>query len=48
MTANVFRQDIEQCLAAGMDDHVSKPLDFEHVLVKLRKYLPQGMAGKAV
>jgi CheY-like chemotaxis protein len=48
MTANVFRQDIEQCLAAGMNDHVGKPLDFEEVLVKLRKYLPRGVAGKAV
>jgi signal transduction histidine kinase/DNA-binding response OmpR family regulator len=48
MTANVFRQDIEQCLAAGMDDHVSKPLNFDEVLVKLRKYLPRGIAGKAV
>jgi signal transduction histidine kinase/DNA-binding response OmpR family regulator len=48
MTANVFRQDIEQCLAAGMDDHVSKPLDFDEVLVKLRKYLLQGAAEKAL
>jgi signal transduction histidine kinase/DNA-binding response OmpR family regulator len=47
MTANVFRQDIEQCLAAGMDDHVGKPLAFDEVLVKLRKYLPRRMAGKA-
>ncbi|AEF84704.1 sensory box histidine kinase/response regulator [Treponema primitia ZAS-2] len=39
MTANVFRQDIEQCLAAGMNDHVGKPLDFSEVLLKLRKYL---------
>jgi CheY-like chemotaxis protein len=39
MTANVFREDIENCLAAGMDDHVGKPLDFEEVLGKLRKYL---------
>jgi signal transduction histidine kinase/CheY-like chemotaxis protein len=39
MTANVFREDIENCLAAGMDDHVGKPLDFEAVLEKLRKYL---------
>jgi signal transduction histidine kinase/DNA-binding response OmpR family regulator len=48
MTANVFRQDIEQCLAAGMDDHVSKPLNFDEVLGKLRKYLLWGVAGKAV
>ncbi|MDR1142891.1 MAG: bacteriohemerythrin [Spirochaetaceae bacterium] len=39
MTANVFREDIEKSLAAGMDDHVGKPLDFNEVLVKLRKYL---------
>ncbi|GHV96072.1 hypothetical protein AGMMS50293_23920 [Spirochaetia bacterium] len=39
MTANVFREDIENCLSAGMDDHVGKPLDFEEVLEKLRKYL---------
>jgi CheY-like chemotaxis protein len=47
MTANVFRQDIDQCLAAGMNDHVGKPLDFDEVLAKLRKYLPRGVAGKA-
>jgi signal transduction histidine kinase/DNA-binding response OmpR family regulator len=39
MTANVFREDVEKCLAAGMNDHVGKPLDFDEVLVKLRKYL---------
>ncbi|MDR0388210.1 MAG: response regulator [Treponema sp.] len=39
MTANVFREDIEKCLDAGMDDHLGKPLDFGEVLVKLRKYL---------
>jgi signal transduction histidine kinase/DNA-binding response OmpR family regulator len=39
MTANVFREDIEKCLAAGMDGHVGKPLDFEDVLSKLREYL---------
>jgi signal transduction histidine kinase/DNA-binding response OmpR family regulator len=36
MTANVFREDVERCLDAGMDDHVGKPLDFEEVLGKLR------------
>jgi signal transduction histidine kinase/CheY-like chemotaxis protein len=40
MTANVFREDIEKCLAAGMNSHVGKPLNFEDVLGALRKYLP--------
>jgi signal transduction histidine kinase/DNA-binding response OmpR family regulator len=42
MTANVFREDIERCLEAGMDGHVGKPLDFEDVLMYLRKYLGRG------
>jgi PAS domain S-box-containing protein len=40
MTANVFREDIEKSIAAGMNDHVGKPLNFEEVLEKLRNYLP--------
>jgi hemerythrin-like metal-binding protein len=40
MTANVFREDVEKALAAGMNDHIGKPLNFEEVLAKLRKYLP--------
>ena len=39
MTANVFREDIEKCLAAGMDDHVGKPVDFNEIIKKLTKYL---------
>jgi len=39
MTANVFREDVEKCLAAGMNDHVGKPLVLDDVLGKLRKYL---------
>jgi PAS domain S-box-containing protein len=39
MTANVFREDIEKCMEAGMNDHIGKPLDFEDVLDKLHKYL---------
>ncbi|MDR2019138.1 MAG: response regulator [Treponema sp.] len=39
MTANVFREDIEKCLDAGMNGHVGKPLDLEDVLDKLRRYL---------
>jgi len=40
LTANVFREDIERCLEAGMDNHLGKPLEFEEVLDKLYAYLP--------
>jgi CheY-like chemotaxis protein len=39
MTANVFKEDVEKCLAAGMNGHVGKPLDFEEVMAVLKKYL---------
>jgi CheY-like chemotaxis protein len=39
MTANVFREDIENCIAAGMNDHVGKPLDLDEVLAKLHQYI---------
>lgn len=39
MTANVFKEDVERALAAGMNDHIGKPLDLENVLAKLRKHL---------
>jgi CheY-like chemotaxis protein len=39
MTANVFKEDVDKCLEAGMNDHVGKPLDFEIILEKLRTYL---------
>ena len=39
MTANVFKEDIDNCLAAGMNDHVGKPLDMDKVMEMLRKYL---------
>ncbi|MDL2301524.1 response regulator [Lachnospiraceae bacterium OttesenSCG-928-D06] len=41
MTANVFREDVERCLAAGMNDHIGKPLNIEEVIEKLQKYLPE-------
>jgi len=39
MTANVFREDIERCHAAGMNDHIGKPLDFNAVIAALKRYL---------
>jgi len=38
MTANVFKEDIEKCLASGMDEHIGKPLNFDEVLIMLHKY----------
>lgn len=38
MTANVFKEDIDRCIAAGMNDHIGKPLDLKNVLEKVRKY----------
>ncbi|MDR2908288.1 MAG: response regulator [Oscillospiraceae bacterium] len=39
MTANVFREDVEKCLDAGMNDHLGKPLNMDEILEKLNKYL---------
>ena len=39
MTANVFKEDIDRSLAAGMNDHLGKPLDFAAVLRILRQHL---------
>jgi signal transduction histidine kinase/DNA-binding response OmpR family regulator len=39
MTANVFREDIERCREAGMDDHLGKPIDAAEVISKMRKYI---------
>jgi signal transduction histidine kinase/CheY-like chemotaxis protein len=39
MTANVFREEVEEYLAAGMTDHIGKPIDLPNVLTKLDQYL---------
>ncbi|MDR1128232.1 MAG: response regulator [Treponema sp.] len=39
MTANVFREDVEMCLAAGMNDHLGKPIDFDEVMKKLKAHM---------
>ena len=38
MSANVFREDIEECMEAGMSGHIGKPLDFKEIMEILRKY----------
>jgi CheY-like chemotaxis protein len=39
MTANVFKEDIERCLASGMNNHIGKPLDLNEVLARLHQYI---------
>jgi CheY-like chemotaxis protein len=48
MTANAMRGDKEQCLEAGMDDYISKPIDFAAVIEKLSFWGTRVAQGKSV
>jgi len=39
VTANAFPEDKEKCLAAGMDDYISKPFQPEDLVLKMKKHL---------
>jgi len=40
VTANAFSDDRERCLAAGMNDHIAKPVDAAALYATLLKWLP--------
>ena len=42
LTANAMAEDRARCLAAGMDDHLAKPIDPQQLYGLLRRWLPAG------
>ena len=49
MTANVMQGDRDRCTAAGMNDHVAKPIEPDDLWRKLARWIaPTGSAGNSV
>ncbi len=41
MTANAMRHDLDACIAAGMNDYITKPIDRAVLAETLRRWLPR-------
>ena len=39
MTADAFSEDIKRCLDCGMNAHTAKPINFDEVVLLLKKYI---------
>ena len=38
LSANSFKEDVNKSISAGMNDHIAKPIEAEHIFAKLRQY----------
>jgi two-component system sensor histidine kinase/response regulator len=47
LTANAMAQDREECLNAGMDDHLSKPFSMQTLQDMLDRWMPQAPATRS-
>jgi PAS domain S-box-containing protein len=47
MTAHALQGDRERCIAAGMNDYVSKPMRHAELVAKLREWIPLDLGGRA-
>ncbi len=48
LTANAFQEDRERCLAAGMNDHIAKPIDPDRLIETLLHWLEHSrVAGRS-
>jgi PAS domain S-box-containing protein len=47
VTANAMKDDRDRCLAAGMDDYVSKPIDADQLLERLESAAPAAGVDQA-
>jgi signal transduction histidine kinase/DNA-binding response OmpR family regulator/HPt (histidine-containing phosphotransfer) domain-containing protein len=46
LTASVLPEDRARMLEAGMDDHLAKPVQFDHLSLALATWLPTGMVPR--
>lgn len=46
MTANAFSEDRQRCLDAGMNGYLTKPIEYNHLIAQLARWIPEtGLAA---
>ena len=46
MSANAFKEDIDNCIKCGMNDHLAKPIDIQAVIEKIAQYCGYSQGGE--